>query len=207
MCYLHARFDFDDDLPDEPVPRSFPHLTWTVPVDVVELGASLEALDKISPQVEALRLCHRFGGGPMSTLPLEIIDLIVSMLHVSTRSEIETHWKSDFMCFQGRCTKASHFLHDDGDVERLWDDWFSDDQEDQQDEEGEGSLRPADTSIDEKREMVGDVINDNESLYYEPLLDIHHDIRDRWLNQFCLCTHKLANRSNPPTAVVLQQVG
>lgn len=46
-----------------------PSLVWAMPVDIVELGASLEIYSAQLQQATTLRLCHRFGGGALSKLP------------------------------------------------------------------------------------------------------------------------------------------
>nr|GFD59780.1 hypothetical protein [Tanacetum cinerariifolium] len=81
--YLHYRPDLEDlDEPPDllPVPRSYPRLTWAVPVDAAELGASLETIEALSPQIQMLRMCHRFGRAPLSTMPQELLDIVIGML-------------------------------------------------------------------------------------------------------------------------------
>jgi hypothetical protein len=76
MCYISWRPD-DYDEPRSPGLRPVPQLRWVIPVDIVELGASLEAMQEQHPQVTTLRLCHRFGEGALPTLPQEILDYII----------------------------------------------------------------------------------------------------------------------------------
>ncbi|KAJ4381007.1 hypothetical protein N0V86_003354 [Didymella sp. IMI 355093] len=67
---------------------------------MAELGASLETYSELLPNVQTLRLCCRFGNGPLSAAPQEIFDLIIKALYRSVKNETLPKWNSQFMCFQ-----------------------------------------------------------------------------------------------------------
>jgi hypothetical protein len=84
-------------------PRPSPRLAWAVPVDVVELGASLEAYVSAQDEIFTIQLCHRFRKGPLACLPQELLARIIEELHLSKIDENRTRWSRDFECFQNRC--------------------------------------------------------------------------------------------------------
>jgi hypothetical protein len=62
MCMLNFT-PFDSEEADYPLPRGRPRLAWAVPVNMSELGASLQVIVDTVPQTSTLRLCHCFGKG------------------------------------------------------------------------------------------------------------------------------------------------
>lgn len=80
-----------------------------MPVDPVQLVTVLDAYDNIYGQVHTLRLCHRFRLGPLSRLPQEVLDMIISRtLHMLAKECRDTYHRQ-FACFQGRCQPAEHY--------------------------------------------------------------------------------------------------
>jgi hypothetical protein len=155
---------------------------------MAELGASLETYSELLPKLQTLRLCYRFGNGPLSVMPQEILDLIIKALYRSVRKETLPRWNSQFMCFQGRCSRSQHVLFEsDDEVEELWRCCFSNTEgccaRHQRDED----LESDDYDIEEKREMVAECIDDDGSLFAEQIWEEHDEARDRWLAMVCLC--------------------
>jgi len=68
MCVLNFR-PYDEKEIDHPLPHGQPKLIWAIPVDMSEVGTSLEAYLETLPQATALRLCHRFRDCSLSNLP------------------------------------------------------------------------------------------------------------------------------------------
>lgn len=87
-------------------------LTWAVPVDAVELGASLEAYLEAKPFITQLLLCHRFGRGSnvlITKLPREIVDLVAEVLIAGHRTSQQERWGQMQKCSLGRCTGVDHW--------------------------------------------------------------------------------------------------
>jgi hypothetical protein len=87
-------------------------LTWAIPVDVVKLGAHLDAYIELKPLLHQLRLCHRFGEGPdvhLTKLPQELLELVVDCLLTSAQCNAPyKKWDNPFSCFEGRCSPVEH---------------------------------------------------------------------------------------------------
>ena len=141
---------WDYDYP--PSPRPAPRLAWAAPVDIIELGTSLEAYERQLPAVTTLRLCHRFGDGSLSQLPQEILDHVVSEVHQEDKAAIKPKWERNFACFQGRCTPAQHF--EPNQIKRIW----AQNADDILDDE-ESTLEARSYTTGEKTKMVEDFIN------------------------------------------------
>lgn len=210
MCFLHHRPDYEeyDHDPDyDPVPRSCPRLTWAVPVDAAELGASLEAFETLAPQIQTLRLCHRFGRVPLSTLPQEIFNLIISTLYQSTREGVAKRWNDKFRCFQGRCVTVDHLHMDDGEIENLFMSLFPYQDAPCCDRHRRvGDFNPADYEIGEKREMVEEFINEDGDWAYDPVNEAHDETREDWLDMLCLCKERAVQRPALKTFLPFQEV-
>jgi len=187
MCYLHWTPDDEEFDFSNPGPRPFPRLTWAVPVDAAELGASIKAYAEQLPQINALQLCHRFGGQQLSVLPQEILDHIVKMLYQSGRQASMQEWVSKFACFQGRCTRMQHLEFDDSHIEELWNMFFNNTQGFCARHKQEQDLDPDDYDIEEKREMVCDYIDDDGDIMFDEVWEAHDTTRDQWLDMLCLC--------------------
>lgn len=119
MCVLNWQ-PWDNDGPDLPLPLAQPRLMWAIPVDVSELGASIEAYADTIPQVTTLRLCHRFSNGSLSKLPQEIVEQVVDEIRRTAMEVTAPVWRREFMCFQNRCTPNDHFEAYDEVVESAW---------------------------------------------------------------------------------------
>ncbi|KAJ8118122.1 hypothetical protein OPT61_g838 [Boeremia exigua] len=213
MCYLHHMYEYQDEWSEQDaVPRSVPRLAWALPVDAAELCASLDTFAALLPHVQTLRLCHRFGSGSLSTLPLELLDLILKMLYESVQAELKRPWDSDFACFQGLCTSPSHLMVDDNEVERLWNDMFGpehkllhEEKEKYDDDEEEESQYTASYEIHEKRDMVEDALGESWDYRYEMIVEAHQDIRQRWLDKLCPCKKRSSLNTNAQQTAVLQK--
>lgn len=191
MCFLDYRpdlEDFDDPLEFGPVPRSYPRLAWAVPVDTAELGASLETFEMLSPQIRALRLCHRFANGPLSALPQELLDHIIGLMYLHTRGALVERWNNKFRCFQGRCTSVDHLEMDDEEIQDIWTALFSHgDNACCHRNRHDGDFDPTDYGIEEKREIVEKFINEEGDWAFETIDQAHETAREDWLDILCLC--------------------
>lgn len=86
-------------------------LAWSVAVPVEQLGAHLQTYVEMQPQVNALRLCNRFGKGPkaaITKLPVELVAEVEHHLVEHERKKHRKHWKKDFRCFEGLCKPIDH---------------------------------------------------------------------------------------------------
>jgi hypothetical protein len=86
-------------------------LLIAVQVNVVHLGAHLEAYVNLLPMFNTLRLCNRFGRGPESDitrLPPELISIIEDFLLLEERSKTSAAWHTDFSCYQLLCDPEDH---------------------------------------------------------------------------------------------------
>jgi len=182
MCILHHRPDLQeygelDDL--EPVPRSCPRLTWAVPVDAAQLGASLETFEALAPQVNTLRLCHRFGHVPLSTLQQEILESILGLLYRSTREATVKRWNEALRCFQGRCRPFDHLQMDDEEIAGVWEGTIPNQEIPCcERHRREGSFDEANFGIEEKREMVEEFINECGDWAEDSIDEMHDQARE-----------------------------
>lgn len=90
--------------------RGGQRLAWIIPVEMSKLGASIDAYSQVLPQVNTLRLCHRFRDCTLSKLPLEILDQVIEDLRRSKLEEVRLVWLQDFTCFQGLCRSEDHYI-------------------------------------------------------------------------------------------------
>jgi hypothetical protein len=127
MCILNFT-SFDSDGPDYPLPRAHPRVAWVIPVDMSELGASLQAITETMPQATTLRLCHRFRDSPLSKLPQELLDQVLNHLQQAARVDCRTAWYQDSVCWQGTCLPEDHYTVYGEEVEKLWQKIFVDQQ-------------------------------------------------------------------------------
>jgi hypothetical protein len=179
--------------PPSPVLRPLPRLTWAVPVDITELGASLEAYSNQLSQQITFRLCHRFGGGALAQLPQEIVDHIISDAHQLEKIALHPKWFQEFTCFQGRCTRGQHFVPYGVHTEDVWqslfvDGYFSDD--------NGGPLNEDDYSAKERAVMVEEFINEGEDPWQELVWELHDQTEESWLKRVCLCNPAKASKEN-----------
>lgn len=209
MCYLQYSLDEDDydyDREYSPAPRPLPRLRWAIPVDAVKLGASLTAYEEQLPRTNALRLCHRFGDGLLSTIPQEILDLIVRKLYLSSRQAKLSEWDSTSKCFQGRCRRSHHVKLDDDEVEGMWNAFYNNQAGCCERHRRDEDLDPADYDNEEKRKMVDDYIDNDGDLLFDSVSEAHEMARDRWLDMLCLCKDSPRPHSAPKTFKHLQTV-
>ncbi|KAH7090449.1 hypothetical protein FB567DRAFT_589847 [Paraphoma chrysanthemicola] len=192
MCFInHLPPDYMDE-PASPGPRPAPQLKWVVPVDIVALGASLEALLKQTQQITTLRLCHRFGNTALSSLPQEILDQIISETYRTAKLSCLPKWDQKFRCFQGRCNRDYHEHSHDLTTEYLWRSNYVERRNGVY--EGE-ALNPDDYTEEEKREMVEDQIEEDEyESWDDGIVEDHWDTQADWLDLLCRCK-KPINRS------------
>lgn len=96
-------------------------LTWAIPVNIAELGGSLEAYIRFKPCITALRLCNRYGQGPNVTvpkLPQELIDHIIGYIIFPTRAECTDEWEKRQRCSEYRCSPRDDFDMDE--LKEIW---------------------------------------------------------------------------------------
>ncbi|KAF2790216.1 hypothetical protein K505DRAFT_377681 [Melanomma pulvis-pyrius CBS 109.77] len=161
-------------------PRPLPRLAWSIPVDIVELGASLEAYSNIEAIINTLRLCHRFRQGPLSTLPQELLEQVIDGIHNSEKQQIRRSWQDQHACFQGRCTMVRHFPPNDPKTET---EWLGLQIDSQNDYDSDSMLDPTAYNANEKSDMLEDFLRNCPDL----LMEMHADGFDKWLTQTCLC--------------------
>jgi hypothetical protein len=92
--------------------RTTTALTWAIPVDVVKLGASLQAYHSLKPIISYFRLCNRFGQGPnvfLTRLPQELVDMVLEYIIIPTRRVEEVEWNKIKVCAESRCAQRDHF--------------------------------------------------------------------------------------------------
>ncbi|KAF2686944.1 hypothetical protein K458DRAFT_386908 [Lentithecium fluviatile CBS 122367] len=178
MCYLN--YPWDSYLIDSPDPtlQPFPRLAWAVPVEVTTVGANLEAYSNIDQQITTLRLSHRFGSVALSTIPQEILEMIVDEAQRIERQQTLPFWKKTFACFQGLCTAVQHLEEEEEYVDEVWSELFTD----QWDEED--NLNRDDYDTDERADMIEDFLNDSHD---DMVWELHQEFRSNWLDLVCLC--------------------
>ncbi|KAI8934640.1 hypothetical protein NX059_008333 [Plenodomus lindquistii] len=189
MCYIRVRPNDYDDYPELPDPKPRPQLKWVIPVGPVDLGASLQGYSAHLIQATALRLCHRFGDNPLSRLPQEVLDQIVTELHRMETTDCQSVWKRAFDCFQGNCVRRHHTLSccsEDHD-EELWHRLFGAGGVHSQD-----ALDPADYTSEQKAEMLDEYYLEpgHSAADYECAWDGHIGEQHAWVNLLCLCKER-----------------
>jgi hypothetical protein len=184
MCFLNFT-PYDDDGPGWPLPRGRPRVAWVVPVDMCKLGAGLQAFTDTALQINTLRLCHRFHGGPLSKLPQELLEHIIDETQRMARLKYQSEWYQDSICWQGTCRPEDHFSVYGEHIEKLWQKIFID--------KHYGETR--ETELDkktntEKIEMVFESVMMDPETYHEwdESYGLHIDARFRWLARTCQCS-------------------
>jgi hypothetical protein len=193
MCYIRYRPEQFMYEPPSPGPRPLPRLTWAVPVDVTELGVSLEAYTNQLSQQITFRLCHRFGAGALAQLPQEIVDHIIGDAHQLEKTALHSKWIKDFNCFQGRCTRGQHFVPYGVHTEDVWQNLFVDGNFSDDDE---GPLHKGGYSEKEKAVMVEDFIDESEEFCDELVWELHDQAEEAWLDRVCLCNPAKVSEEN-----------
>jgi hypothetical protein len=153
----------------------------------------MEAYERQLPTTTALRLCHRFGDGPLSQLPQEILDQVVSEVHQGEKAEIKPNWERTYACYRGSCTPTQHL--DPRRIEELWH---------EMDMEGDLPVeitRDPDTySVEEKTDMVADIINSNFYDFDQDIWETHDDRQDAWVTLLCSCKRPTNSKVVPDFA-------
>lgn len=203
MCYINWRPD-EYDPPTSPGVRPVPQLKWATPVDIVELGASLEAFLAQESQITTLRLCHRFGDGSLSQLPQEILDRIIADVRHAQEDLVRPEWDRKLRCFQGRCTRQQHLRFADPDYEDLWEMIFVDGCYGRY----EGPpLNRVDFTEDQMKDMVDEeLIEDGYHSWDEDVLESHWDEQYLWLDMVCICKKSTNAQLKRPTFIQLLEV-
>lgn len=157
-------------------------------MNIAELGASLQAYNKQLQLLNTFRMCHRFRSGPLSRLPHEIVDNIISVAHKSEKSILQMEWYRQLACFQGRCTRLQHIASTDVEIETLWRGLFVNQREqgccekhDQQGLKLEGYTLAQKMRILEEELEEGDVFPDS-------IWEAHYEGRQTWIDRVCLCS-------------------
>lgn len=150
-------------------------LAWAVPVDIVSLGAHLEAYIKLRPILQSLRLCNRFGktdghAAAVTRLPYELIDSIEATLIDQAREDAAPSWELEYKCYTNTCDILDHLTDDE--LTEMYCDVF-----DEAIEEGDLPLPPDKGPLtEEQRAMCCDAVQDGEIDFYET----HLDNREEW---------------------------
>jgi hypothetical protein len=169
-----------------------PRLAWVAPVDVLDLRSSIEAYERQLPTINTLRLCHRFGDSPLSQLPQEILDHVISDVHLEDKAEIKAQWDQHFACYHGDCTTGQHL--DPMLIEEIWDlvcEALWDDDE---------SADPGSFSDEERTRMVVEHMDNHPYGYDEYVWDTHDQMQTAWLDLFCTCRQPTAPNTVPKFA-------
>ncbi|KAH7399003.1 hypothetical protein DE146DRAFT_514899 [Phaeosphaeria sp. MPI-PUGE-AT-0046c] len=182
MCYINWDPEMWEYDAISPGPRPSPRLAWSLPVDVVELGVSLEAFSTQLTQNTTLRLCHRFGHGSLTTLPQEILDQIISHAHETMKATLRGKWEQNYLCFQSRCSRYHHhneYWRPDIQDPKVAAAWFR-------------AIRPdekLEDFTDEGYLMLPEELTESDDEDCEPewVWDVHKERQGEWLNQLCLC--------------------
>jgi hypothetical protein len=82
-------------------------VAWGMPVKPDRLGYSLEAYSSSLPTLQTLRLCHRFGHGPLKKLPNEILAVIENFAQNDFVPPYLA-WSQPFGCFEKACKRRDH---------------------------------------------------------------------------------------------------
>jgi hypothetical protein len=119
MCMINFS-PYDSEGLHYPLPRGRPRLAWVAPVNMSELGASLEAIADTMPQTRTLRLCYRFRHSALSQLPQELLEQVIRKIQRAAQAECQPGWYQDSVCWQGTCLPEDHYSVYNKDVEKLW---------------------------------------------------------------------------------------
>lgn len=184
MCYINWSPDGYDP-PASLCVRPAPQLKWATPVDIVELGASLEAFLAQLSQILSLRLCHRYGDSSLSKVPQEILDHIISDIHHAYKDLIRPEWDRKLRCFQGRCNRQDHVnFSQEIDYEELWEAIYVEGRYGS----GVKPLWREDFTKEQVRKMVDEEMEEEGYLSWDDdILENHWDKQHQWLKMVCTC--------------------
>jgi hypothetical protein len=192
MCLLNYT-PFEEEGPDYPFQRGRPMLAWAIPVNMNGLGASLQAIADTMPQTTTLRLAHRFRDGPLTKLPQELLEQIVSYVQDAAQDKFRPAWYQDSVCWQGTCLPEDHFGFYNDDVEKLWQEIFVNRSHGPATRLKEGKVR----TEAKKLKMVQDWMSGDGMMYdKEEWWSLHFDGQFRWIDRTCTCSeeHTTDNR-------------
>ncbi|SMY22319.1 unnamed protein product [Zymoseptoria tritici ST99CH_1A5] len=88
------------------MPSTSIQLSWAVPVDILKLGAHLEAYTNLRPTLQILHLCKRSA---KQKLPVDILDIVAALLIDEERERCLSEWSQPLKCWEERCCQADHF--------------------------------------------------------------------------------------------------
>jgi hypothetical protein len=196
MCFIHWTPETWEWEAPSPPPRPLPRLAWATPIDIEKLGSSIEAYERQLPAITTLRLCHRFGDGPLSQLPQEILDQIVSNVHQREISECKPKWERNYACFQDSCTTGQHL--EPWLINELWDEVFVMGGDLLEDEESD--FDPDVYSAEEKASKVIDYVDNNHMELGEWVWETHDARQGAWLALLCTCESRSVPKAVPAFA-------
>jgi hypothetical protein len=199
MCYLRVRnyAEYDESWHHEDTPvRARTRLTWTVPVSIVALAASLEAYSNLEASTHFLKLAHRFGSGSLSRLPYEVLIMIMDEVQQIETQRVQPKWDKAFRCFEGKCDHRDHsnFRPYGPRVEKKWRQLFA--KPHSMDLFGE-VLDPEEYTEDEKSEMLEDWEAEYGSYNGDDWEDKHTASQSKWVKTLCQCRRAHESSSNP----------
>jgi hypothetical protein len=143
-------------------------------------------------QIFLLRLAHRFRTGPLSTLPQEILDLIIEkVLRGPERAKLKGEWHLQHICFQDRCTPETHFKPGTMFTDSAWKAWC----------QGDLNCQPFKCSPEDRAKMVLKRLKKDPKMrdwyWGDWHLDWHDDYQWKWLDLTCACkTHGFGGPGN-----------
>ncbi|KJX99368.1 hypothetical protein TI39_contig361g00002 [Zymoseptoria brevis] len=83
--------------------------SWALPVDALTFRANLEAYTNLRPTLELLHLCKRSEN---CRLPVDIVEMIESLLLEEERAHRREKFTQLLKCYESRCEQADHFEQD-----------------------------------------------------------------------------------------------
>lgn len=200
LTYSHGRLGATmTPLPWEQDPRPPPRLTWAVPLDPVDLVSSIEAYANTLEIFHAVRLCHRVGNSALSTLPQELLELILAGLYRDEKSARMQQWSTLYTCFVAKCEPVEdHLFADSIDTHGRWADYLEEEYMDpwsanyreRTAEERVADLKDDLTLPDGQSELMGEYM---ESMTYDDSL--HRTHQNKWLSRMCLCPSIIKEKS------------
>jgi hypothetical protein len=178
MCVFRYEYP-DDDEPIDPLPRSNPRLLWTLPVNIIALASSVDAYRRTLPQVNTLRLVHRFRKGALSKIPEELLELIVRKTRNLELLSTTQYWTRLSLCFFGKCNPGHHYRLYGEHTDRLWHKLNRDSRELRSKLTEEQTACMVERQVDEMERLTEDV--------EEEIIDFHTYMKTDWLDATCLC--------------------
>ncbi|KAI9687989.1 MAG: hypothetical protein M1820_010351 [Bogoriella megaspora] len=97
-------------------------VAWGMPVEFIDLTASLKAYVQLLPITTTLKLCAKRGEGPnvyINRLSPEIVSMIEAFLTGPLYAEIQASLLLSYRCVMGTCKVTDHFDEDDHEIEEF----------------------------------------------------------------------------------------